>query len=84
MKHNHHDDDFRGPVKQARLESHHPTASAEDFDDSRPEAETLQTTGSDGGSGMLSNQQGLELSQASKGNKHFLNTIQSVWPTPSA
>jgi hypothetical protein len=84
MKHNHHDDNFRSAVKQALLESPHPTASAEDFDDPRPEAETLQPTGNSRGAGMLSNQQRLELAKRRNETKHFLNPIQSVWPTPSA
>ena len=84
MKHNHHDDNLRSAVKQARLKSPHPTASAEDFDGSRPEAETLQPTGNSRGAGMLSNQQRLELNQASERNKRLLNPIQSVWPMPLA
>jgi hypothetical protein len=84
MKLNHHDDTFRNAVKQPRLKSPHPTGSFEDFDDSGPETETLQPTESSPGSEMLSNQQRLELSQASERTKHGLNPIQSVWPTPSA
>ena len=84
MKHNHHNDNLRGAVKQSRLKSPHPTASAEDFDDARPEAETLQPTGNSRGSGTLSNRQRLELNQASERNQRFLNPIQAVWPTPLA
>ena len=84
MKHNHHDDNFRNAVKQPRLKSPHPAASAEDFDDSGLETETLQPTENSPGPEMLSNQQRLELSQASEQNKHCLNRIQSVWPTPLA
>ena len=84
MKHNHHDDKCRSAMKQPRLKSPHPAASAEDFDDSGPETEALQPTESSPGSEMLSNQERLELSQASERNKHGLNPIQAFWPTPSA
>jgi hypothetical protein len=51
MKHNQHDDNLLGAAKQARLKSPHPTASAsaEGFDGSQPEAETLQPTRNGGG-----------------------------------
>jgi hypothetical protein len=84
MKHIHHDDSFRSSVKQTHLKSHHPTASTEDFDDSGPEAETIQPPENSREAGMLSNQQRPELRQASERNKQFLNPIQSAWPMPSA
>ena len=84
MNHNHRDDDLRSAVKHVRLEARYRTAGASDFEGTRPEAETLQPTGSSRGSGMLSDEQRSELTQASERNKHFLNPMQSVWPTPSA
>lgn len=84
MKHDQDDDNFRSGAKQTRLKCLHPTPSAEDFDVSRAEAEALQPTGKSPGPEMLSNQQRLELSQASEQNKHFVNPIQSFWPTRSS
>lgn len=84
MKHTHHDDHSRAPMKQARKESPHRTSRADDFDDARPETDRLQPAGNGGGSGKLNTQPRLELSQASERNKRFLNPIQSFWPTPAA
>ena len=84
MKHNHHDDNLRSAVKHVRLEARYRTARSSDFEGTRPEAETPQPTGSSRGPGMLSDEQRGELTQASERNRHFLNPMQSVWPTPSA
>lgn len=87
MKHNHHDDNFRDARKHVRPESSFssiPNKGEETFDLSRSEAATPRATRNGGESGMPGNQPSPEIRPAAERNKHFLNPIESVWPTPRA